>query len=66
MLNIRDLNPQYITDSKEEKISVILAIDDFQELLEELEDLTAIAERKADTLIPHEKVKEELKKSGLL
>ncbi|MEA1884114.1 MAG: hypothetical protein U9N62_06305 [Thermotogota bacterium] len=66
MLNIRDLNPQYITDSKGEKISVILSIDDFQELLEELEDLTAIAERIDDPLIPHEKVKEELKKSGLL
>jgi predicted lipid carrier protein YhbT len=67
MLNIRrDLNLQYITDSKGGKISVILSIDEFQELLEELEDLAAIAERKDDPLIPHEKVKEELKNSGLL
>jgi predicted lipid carrier protein YhbT len=67
MLNIRrDLNPQYITDSKGGKISVILSIDEFKELLEELEDLAAIAERKDDPLIPHEKVKEELKNSGLL
>ena len=66
MLDLRELKPKYITDEQGNKISVILSVSDYQELLEELEDLTAIAERKDDPLIPHEKVKEDLKNSGLL
>ena len=33
------LKPQYITDAKGKKLSVILPIKDFQTLIEELEDL---------------------------
>lgn len=36
--------PQYITDANGEKMAVILALADYQELLEDLEDLAAIAE----------------------
>ncbi|HMP30458.1 MAG TPA: hypothetical protein PKD85_12715 [Saprospiraceae bacterium] len=37
------LNPQYITDQKGNKISVILPIKDFQALLEEIEELEDVA-----------------------
>jgi len=66
MFDLRELKPKYITDEQGNKISVILSVNDYQELLEELEDLTAIAERKEEPLITHEKVKEDLKNSGLL
>lgn len=33
------IKPQYITDAKGKKLSVILPIKDFQTLIEELEDL---------------------------
>ncbi len=58
--------PQYITNADGEKISVILSLADYQELLEDLEDLAAIAERKDEETIPWQQVKEELKINGLL
>lgn len=36
------LNPQYITDSSGKKISVILPIKEFNEIIEELEELEDI------------------------
>lgn len=58
--------PQNITNGGGQKISVILPLADYQELLEDLEDLAAIAERKDETTIPWQQVKEELKINGLL
>jgi PHD/YefM family antitoxin component YafN of YafNO toxin-antitoxin module len=36
------LKPQYITDTKGKKVSVVLPIKDFQAIMEELEDLEDI------------------------
>jgi len=44
--------PQYITDANGEKMAVILSLADYQELLEDLEDLASIAERKDEPTIP--------------
>jgi hypothetical protein len=46
--------PQYITNADGEKISVILPLADYQELIEDLEDLAAIAERNDETTMPFE------------
>jgi hypothetical protein len=35
-MKLKDLNPQYITNDSGEKISVILPINEFQELLEDI------------------------------
>lgn len=53
--------PQYITDSNGQKLSVILPMSDYLELLD-LEDLATIAERKDEGTIPFEDV---LKEGGL-
>ncbi|NOT83239.1 MAG: hypothetical protein HOP02_00345 [Methylococcaceae bacterium] len=53
-------NPQYITDSAGHKISVILPIDEYMELMEDLEDLAAVAELKDEGTVPWELVKKEL------
>ena len=45
---------QYITNAEGEKISVILPLADYQELLDDLKDLAAIAERKDEVTIPFE------------
>lgn len=37
-----NINPQYITDTKGKKISVILPIKEFQSIIEELEELEDI------------------------
>jgi hypothetical protein len=52
--------PQYITDADGQKLSVILPIADYLELLEDLEDLATIAERRNETTIPIEDVLTEL------
>jgi hypothetical protein len=52
--------PQYITDADGQKLSVILPIADYLELLEDLEDLATIAERRNETTISLEDVLTEL------
>ena len=48
--------PQFITNADGEKISVILPLADYQELIDDLEDLAAIAERKDEATMPFEAV----------
>jgi len=60
MINIQELHPQYITDEEGQKKSVILPIATFQELLEDIEDLVTIAERKDEPTISHEQLLKEL------
>ena len=57
---------QYITDDKGEKKGVIMNISDYQSLMEDVEDLTACAERRDEATIPHEEFLKKLKEDGLL
>ena len=52
--------PQFITNADGEKISVILPLADYQELMEDLEDLAAIAERKNEATLPFEAALKEI------
>jgi hypothetical protein len=45
---------------------VILPIEEFEELLEDIEDLAVLAERREEPTIPHEEVVAKLKRDGLL
>ena len=65
-MKLKDLNPQYITNDSGEKISVILPIGEFQELLEDIEDLATVAERRDEPTIRHEQLITELKRDGLI
>ena len=66
MININDLNLEYITDEHGNKKSVILPIEEFEELMEDIEDLAIIAERRKEPTISHEQLIEELKEDGLI
>ncbi|MFY9944217.1 MAG: hypothetical protein WAK57_18745 [Desulfobacterales bacterium] len=66
MIGIKDLNPQFITNEVGEKISVVLPISKFHELLEDIEDLATVAERREEPTISHEVLLEELKRDGLI
>ena len=57
---------QYLTDEAGTKTAVVLPITDYEKLLEDLDDLAAIAERRDEPVIPHEKFKVELKRNGIL
>lgn len=66
MVKLQDLHPQYITNEGGEKTSVILPISEFEELLEDIEDLAIMAERRDQPTISHEDLIAELKKDGLI
>lgn len=55
---------QFIVSSKGKKKAVILPIEQYQELLEDLEDIAIIAERRDEPTIPFEELKRRLKKNG--
>ena len=63
---IREMQLKYITNEAGEKTAVILPIEEFEELLEDLYDLAVIAERRDEPTIPHEEVIAKLKRDGLL
>lgn len=49
-----DLHPEFLTNKEGERISVVLPIEEFNELLEDLEDLAVIAERRDEETISHQ------------
>lgn len=57
---------QYLTDEKGERTAVLLPIADYEALMEDLEDLAAIADRRNEPTIPHEEFVSELKRDGVL
>jgi PHD/YefM family antitoxin component YafN of YafNO toxin-antitoxin module len=66
MLDLKQLKPQYITNEAGEKTAVILPISEFQELVEDIEDLAVVAERRDEPTISHEELVAELKRDGLI
>lgn len=59
-------NPQYITDAKGHKTGVILSIDAYKELLEDLSDLAAVAERRGEETVCHIDLLKSLKANGFI
>jgi PHD/YefM family antitoxin component YafN of YafNO toxin-antitoxin module len=59
-------HPQYVTDSEGHKKAVILPIEEYEELLEDLGDLAIAAERRNEPTISHEQLLAELRSDGLL
>ncbi len=63
---LSNLHSQYIVDEQGNKTSVIIPLQYFEELLEDLSDLTALVERRNESTISHEDLILELKQDGLL
>jgi hypothetical protein len=66
MADLKQLQLQYVTNEAGEKIAIILPIREFQELIEDLEDLANVAERREEPTISHDQLIAELKRDGLL
>jgi hypothetical protein len=66
MIRLDDLHPEYITDQQGEKKSVILPISEFEELIEDIKDLAAVAERREEPTTSHEDLIAELKEDGFI
>lgn len=59
-MNKTQLHPQYLTDEKGNKTSVLLPIDEFLDLVEDLEDLAVLAKRKDEPVVSFNSVVNEL------
>ena len=59
-------NVQYVTDANGERTAVILPLDEYQELLEDMHVIRAAEETKDEPRIPWEQVKAELLSEGKL
>ena len=60
------LHPQYVTDTAGHQTAVILPLSEYNELLEDLDDLAAAAERVDEPTMPHASVVADLKDDGYL
>ena len=60
MPQLRELSVQYIVDANGDKSAVVLPIDQYYQLLEDLDDLIVLAERRQESVISHDTVVEEL------
>ena len=57
---------QYLTDEHGERTDVVLPISEYEQLLEDLDDLAVIAERRGEPVTSHEEFEAELKRDGIL
>ena len=57
---------QYLTDDHGERTAVVLPINDYEKLLEDLDDLAVVAERRDEPVIPHDQFIADLKRDGTL
>lgn len=66
MAKVKEPATSYIVDGRGKKTAVILPIERYEELLEDLEDLAVIASRKSEPTFDWEDLKTKLKKDGIL
>ena len=66
MLSRNKMHPQYITDEQGLKTSIIIPISEYEELMDDIEDLAAVADRRKEPSIPHEAFMEELRNDGVV
>ncbi|MSU61395.1 MAG: hypothetical protein EXS31_03205 [Pedosphaera sp.] len=57
---------QYLTDEHGDRTAVVLPIGEYEKLLEDLDDLAVVAERRDEPVIPHDQFIAELKCDGKL
>jgi hypothetical protein len=66
MQTAEKLHPQYVTDTAGHQTAVLLPLGEYTGLLEDLDDLAAVAERVDEPTVPHAKVVAELRANGCL
>jgi hypothetical protein len=57
---------QFVTDSTGRKVAVVLPVEEYEELLEDLNDLSVIAERRDEPRVAWDDMKRELREDGLV
>jgi PHD/YefM family antitoxin component YafN of YafNO toxin-antitoxin module len=62
----RMTSKRYVVDEKGERKAVIIPIEEYEKLIEDLHDLAVIAERRDEPTVPLDEIIEKLKKNGIL
>jgi len=65
MTSMRKFQEQYIVDEKGRKTAVIIPVEEYEELLEDIHDLAIIAERRDEPTITFEELKKNLTRRRL-
>lgn len=60
------MSTQFVTDDTGKKMAILLPIEEYERLMEDLQDLAAIAERREEPTVAHEEILRELKQDDLL
>jgi PHD/YefM family antitoxin component YafN of YafNO toxin-antitoxin module len=61
-----NVQERFIVDTKGRKTGIILSLSRYQKLMEDLHDLSVVAERRAETSVSLSEMKRRLKKDGTL
>ena len=64
MSTAEELHPEFVLDVNGNKKAVLLPIEEYEELLEDLSDLAVAAERRNENTVNHEQLLEKLKTDG--
>ncbi|MGC9314996.1 MAG: hypothetical protein ACP5G4_05110 [bacterium] len=57
---------QFLVDEEGRKTAVLLPLEEYEEMLEDIEDLAVIAERRDEPTISFDELKKRLKTDGVL
>ena len=60
------MSPKYVIDDTGKRTAVLLPIENYESLLEDLQDLAAIADRRSEPTVSHADFLAELRADGLL
>ncbi len=66
MVDLKELHAQFVIDDSGNKTGVILPIAEFEEIIEDMEDLAILAERREEPTLSHEQVLSRLQQEGCL
>jgi hypothetical protein len=60
------MTPQFLTDDQGQRVAVVIPIADYEDLMEDVADLAAVAERRDEERISFAELKKQLVADGLL
>lgn len=60
------IQAQYLIDESGQKTAVVIPVEEYEELLEDIHDLAVIAERRDEPTIGFDELKKRLQANGLL
>jgi len=62
----RKTESQYIVDEQGRRTAILIPIEEYEELLQDIHDLSIIAQRRDEPTVSHEELKKSLKQDGFL